>query len=86
MSMPEHAPSGRLITGAEALREAMDQCMAADDRVFLMGEGAADPKGIFGTTAGLVEKYGTDRVVEMPVAENGLTGIAIGAADRRAHV
>lgn len=80
MSMPERAPTGRLITGAEALREAMDQCMAADDRVFLMGEGAADPKGIFGTTAGLVEKYGTDRVVEMPVAENGLTGIAIGAA------
>ena len=36
--------------------------------------------GIFGTTKGLVEKFGTDRVVEMPVAENGLTGIAVGSA------
>jgi pyruvate dehydrogenase E1 component beta subunit len=78
--MPDAASTERLINGAEAIREGMDQCMAADDRVFLMGEGAADPKGIFGTTAGLVQKYGTDRVIEMPVAENGLTGIAIGAA------
>ncbi len=80
MSSRDTADDQRLITGAEALREAMDQCMAADERVFLMGEGAADPKGIFGTTSGLVETYGPDRVIEMPVAENGLTGIAIGAA------
>ena len=54
--------------------------MARDPRVYLLGEGVADPKGIFGTTSGLLSKYGSERVVEMPVAENGLTGIAIGSA------
>ncbi len=73
-------PSSRTINAAEALREAMDLCLARDPRVYLMGEGVADPKGIFGTTSGLVGKYGPDRVIEMPVAENGLTGIAIGSA------
>ena len=47
---------------------------------YVMGEGVADPGGIFGTTKGLVEEFGPDRIVEMPVAENGLTGIAIGSA------
>lgn len=70
----------RLISYAEALREALDIKMASDPRVFLMGEGVADPKAIFGTTSGLAEKYGHDRVIEMPVAEAGLTGVAIGAA------
>jgi len=46
----------------------------------VVGEGVADPKAIFGTTKGLVQKYGPDRVIEMPVAENGLTGVAIGSA------
>lgn len=45
-----------------------------------MGEGVADPGGIFGTTKGLIDEFGPDRVVEMPVSENGLTGIAIGSA------
>lgn len=73
-------PNGRIINAAEALREAMDLCLARDPRVYLIGEGVADPKGIFGTTTGLIAKYGPERVVEMPVAENGLTGIAIGSA------
>lgn len=70
----------RMLSAAEALREAMDICLERDPKVYLMGEGVADPKGIFGTTAGLVQRYGPQRVVEMPVAENGLTGIAIGSA------
>ncbi|MCP5366060.1 MAG: alpha-ketoacid dehydrogenase subunit beta [Hyphomicrobiales bacterium] len=70
----------RVLTAAEAILEAQDQALAADPAVFLMGEGAADPKGIFGTTAGLVDKYGPARVMEMPVSENGFTGIAVGAA------
>ena len=73
-------PDNRLITVADALREAMDIALARDDNVLLMGEGVADPKGIFGTTTGLVDKYGDERVIEMPVAENGFTGMAIGAA------
>jgi pyruvate dehydrogenase E1 component beta subunit len=70
----------RIIDAATAIREATAQAMRADERVFVMGEGAADPKGVFGTTSGLVEEFGTDRVMEMPIAENGWTGIAIGAA------
>jgi pyruvate dehydrogenase E1 component beta subunit len=79
--MPDTAaPKSRIISAGDALREAMDICLERDPSVYLMGEGVADPKAIFGTTAGLIQKYGPDRVVEMPVAENGLTGVAIGSA------
>jgi pyruvate dehydrogenase E1 component beta subunit len=54
--------------------------MEADSSVFVMGEGVTDPKAIFGTTAGLAARFGKSRVLEMPVAENGFTGAAIGAA------
>ena len=64
----------------EALREAQDQCMAVDSSVYIMGLGVPDPTGIFGTTKGLLEKYGPDRVLDMPLAENAMTGVAIGSA------
>jgi pyruvate dehydrogenase E1 component beta subunit len=70
----------RGITYREAVRETLDQILEEDDRAFLMGEGVDDPGGIFGSTLGLSEKYGRDRVLDIPVAENGLTGVAIGAA------
>lgn len=73
------APS-RSLTYVEALREALDQALASDDRVYLMGLGVPDPKGIFGTTLGLPEKYGARRVMDMPTSENGMTGVAIGSA------
>ncbi len=73
-------PEDRVISASEAIREALDQALAADGRVFIIGEGVADPKGIFGTTTGLVEKYGAKRIIEMPLSENGFTGVAIGAA------
>jgi pyruvate dehydrogenase E1 component beta subunit len=69
----------RQLTVAAAIREATDQCLAQDQTVYLMGLGAADPKGVFGTTIGLKQKY-PNRVFEMPVAENGMTGVAIGSA------
>ncbi len=72
--------SGREITYAEALSEATRQAMEADPTVYVLGEGATDPKAIFDTTQGLFEAFGSERVVEMPIAENGLTGIAIGSA------
>lgn len=72
----------RSITYAAALHEAFDICLRDDPSVFLIGEGLPDPKGIFGTTAGLVNKYGKNRVMDMPVAENALTGVCIGAALR----
>ena len=70
----------RQITQAEAIREALEQAMAENDRVILIGEGVPDPKGVFGTTSGLQERFGTARVFDMPLAENGMTGICIGAA------
>jgi pyruvate dehydrogenase E1 component beta subunit len=73
-------PLSRPISMAAALREATEHCLRTDPHVYLMGEGVADPKGIFGTTSGLLAEFGVDRVIEMPVAENGLTGIAIGSA------
>ena len=69
----------RKITCIKAINEAIDQSMKKDSSVFIIGEGVPDPKGIFGTTLGLKEKY-EDRVLDMPIAENGMTGICIGAA------
>ncbi len=72
-------PPMRVLTYAEAILEAIDQKMAKDQSIFIIGEGVPDPKGIFGTTLGLQKKYG-DRVLDMPVSENGMTGVCIGAA------
>ncbi len=68
------------ITYAQAINEALDQCLAEDPSVYLVGLGVPDVKGVFGTTLGLQEKHGADRVQDMPISENGITGIAIGAA------
>jgi acetoin:2,6-dichlorophenolindophenol oxidoreductase subunit beta len=70
----------RDITYAEAIREGLDQAMEKDSSVILIGEGVPDPKAIFNTTAGLRDKFGSKRVFDMPLAENGMTGICIGAA------
>ena len=72
----------RLLTFAQAINEALDQTMTKDPRVFIIGEGVPDPKGTFGTTLGLLKKFGSARVMDMPVSENGVTGICIGAALR----
>jgi len=64
----------------EAIREATAQCLENDERVYIMGLGVPDPKGIFGTTVNLQEEFGKDRVFDMPIIENAATGIAIGTA------
>ena len=64
----------------QAINEAIDLCMDKDPAVFIMGLGVPDPKGIFGSTLGLQEKYGNTRVMDMPTSESGMTGVAIGAA------
>ena len=75
-----HNTGSRELTFAEAVREGLDQSMETNPRVIVIGEGVPDPKAIFNTTAGLREKYGSRRVFDMPLAENGMTGICIGAA------
>ena len=74
--MPQHPDR----SGAEGILEALDLALERDSKVYLMGEGVTDPKGIFGTTLGLFDKYGSQRVIETPLSENGFTGIAIGSA------
>lgn len=71
---------GRVLSLAKAIREAIDICMERDGNVYLMGLGAPDPNGFSGTTIGLQEKYGADRILDMPISENGMTGVAIGSA------
>ncbi|HEX5444984.1 MAG TPA: transketolase C-terminal domain-containing protein [Pirellulales bacterium] len=64
----------------QAIHEAIDLCMAADESVYVIGLGATDPKGVFGTTSGLERKYGSRRVMDMPCAENGMSGVVLGSA------
>lgn len=71
---------GRILSFQEALLEAHSQALASDTRVIVMGEGVDDRGGTFGTTAGLQEMFGEERVFDLPIAENGMTGVALGAA------
>jgi acetoin:2,6-dichlorophenolindophenol oxidoreductase subunit beta len=69
------------MTMVAALNQALDQEMAADDRVFLIGEDIPDPTGgAFQVTKGLSTKYGLDRVLDSPISEQAIAGAAIGAA------
>lgn len=70
----------RKISFAEAIREAMFQEMAADPSVYVYGIGVPDFKGIFGTTLGLAEEYGSKRCFDTPLSEESMTGFALGAA------
>ena len=63
-----------------AINEALDQCMGHYDNMYLMGQGLESPWSVGSSTKGLSEKYGDDRVIDTPVSENGLTGVAIGSA------
>jgi pyruvate/2-oxoglutarate/acetoin dehydrogenase E1 component len=67
-------------TMVEALNQALDQAMAADDRVVVLGEDVARTGGVFRVTAGLLDRYGEERVVDTPLAEAGIVGSAIGMA------
>lgn len=77
-SLPENKT--RQIKYSQALDEGLCQAMDRDPGVFVMGVGVDDPKGIFGTTLGAYKRFGARRVFDTPLSENGLTGIAIGAA------
>lgn len=72
--------SDRSLLYTEAVCEATDQEMARDPSVFVMGLGVDDPKAILGTTRGLAARYGPERVVDTPLSEDAMTGVAIGAA------
>ena len=69
-----------VMTFAKAINEALSLAMTQDEGVICYGLGVDDPKGVFGTTLGLEEKFGPDRVFDMPTSENAMTGIGVGAA------
>lgn len=68
------------VTYAEALLDATTIAMKKDSSVIVMGIGVDDHKGVFGSTKGLVDRFGKDRVFDTPLSENAMTGVAIGAA------
>ncbi len=67
-------------TVIEAVRHAMQQEMRRDPDVFVMGEDIANRGGVFLATDGFVEEFGEDRVIDTPLAESSISGIALGAA------
>ncbi len=72
--------STRELTFAQAIREALDEELARDERIFVLGEDVAAWGGVFRTTEHLFEKYGGERVIDTPLSEEGFVGLAVGAA------
>ncbi|MTD38836.1 alpha-ketoacid dehydrogenase subunit beta [Erwinia sp. CPCC 100877] len=70
----------RTITYLKAINEALDEALAQDERVFLLGEDIGVYGGGFGATKNLQEKYGKSRVRDTPISESALAGAAVGAA------
>lgn len=68
------------MTLIDAVRAALDEELGRDDRVFIMGEDVGKRGGVFRATLGLYEKYGSERVIDTPLAELSIAGVGIGAA------
>ncbi len=70
----------QIVEMREALRQALDEEMTRDERVFIMGEEVAEYNGAYKVTKGMLEKWGPRRVIDTPIAELGFAGLGIGAA------
>lgn len=70
----------RLLSYSEAIREAQAQLLEVNDSVCVLGLGVPGPTGVFGTTLGLQNQFGSARVFDIPAAETGVTGVALGMA------
>ena len=70
----------REITLGQAIREALAEEMRRDPRVFMMGEDVAEAGTPFKVLSGLVEEFGTSRVIDTPISEAGITGMGVGVA------
>ncbi|NWG20452.1 MAG: alpha-ketoacid dehydrogenase subunit beta [Chloroflexi bacterium] len=69
-----------VLTFLEAIRSALHDAMAADQRIIVLGEDVAVKGGVFLATDGLLARFGEHRVIDMPIAEAAIVGVAIGAA------
>lgn len=70
----------RMLSLGDAIREGLTEIAVRDSSVLLMAEGIADPSSVYGTTADIGKHIDHKRIIEMPVSENALCGVAIGAA------
>ena len=77
--------STRELTFAQAIREALDEEMARDETIFVLGEDVGAWGGVFRCTEGLSKKYGAERVIDTPLSEEGYVGLAVGAAMTGMH-
>jgi pyruvate/2-oxoglutarate/acetoin dehydrogenase E1 component len=80
---PATAPTStgeRIITYAEAVREAIGEAMSADERVFMLGEDIGVYGGAFGVSGDLYGRFGGERIRDTPISELGIVGAAVGAA------
>ena len=68
------------ITVREAMRQALQEEMERDERVFILGEEVAEYDGAYKVTRGLLDKFGPQRVLDTPITELGFTGLGVGAA------
>src|SRR5438445_218064 len=82
MSTPSvAAPAGtRVLTMAQAVNEALAEELRRDETVFVIGEDVAEAGTPFKVLAGLVDEFGTERIVDSPISEPGITGLGVGAA------
>lgn len=78
--MSSQTEGQRLLRYVDALREGVEQEMARDENVFVFGLDVDDHKAIQGSTRGLLERFGPERVFNTPLSEDAMTGVAIGAA------
>jgi pyruvate/2-oxoglutarate/acetoin dehydrogenase E1 component len=77
--------STRELTFAQAIREALDEEMARDEKIFILGEDVGAWGGVFRATEKLFEKYGGERVIDTPLSEEGFVGLSVGAAMTGMH-
>jgi pyruvate dehydrogenase E1 component beta subunit len=70
----------QLVEMREAIRQALDEEMTRDSRVFIMGEEVGEYNGAYKVTKGMLDKWGPERVVDTPISELGFAGLAVGAA------
>ena len=80
--MPERAinEQARTLSLGDAIREGLTEAAVRDPSVLIIAEGVADPSSVYGTTAGINKRISAERIIEMQISENGLCGVAIGAA------
>jgi len=69
-----------LLTFREAIHLSLEKILNDQENSIIIGQGVNDPTRIFGTTANFLEKFGPDRLIDMPISEEGMTGFAVGAS------